>query len=250
MFKSIKFFSVLAFVVIVIEIAMRIFEPSPAAFARPAEVIEVLPNFLLIDGSFGDVWKTLARALLALVIAIPIGLVVGVASAKITCVRGEAEFLVDFLRSIPATALVPLFLVIFGIGDASKVAVGSISGALAIAISVIVGLRGLNVDREQVANTLQIRGISRVYLYELPEIAPAIFVGLRTAASLCLILVVVSEMFIGSEEGIGRVIMDRRYSDDVPSVYAAIFIAGLIGYAINRVLLSVEKAVKSRIGNS
>ena len=64
---------------------------------------------------------------------------------------------------------------------------------------------------------------------------PAFFknVGARTAASLCLTLVVVGKMFIGSTDGMGKVIMDRRYSDDVPTLYSAIIVTGFIGYGIN-----------------
>jgi len=223
-----------------LEVLMRAMDLSLAAFAYPFEVVQALPEFLDQDRSLNHVKSTFLRTIAAFGIALPLGLLSGFLVANAGRLRGEGEIFVDFVRSIPATALVPLFLVVLGTGDSSKVGVGAFSGSLALAISVIVGVRSLNPDRRLVADLLGLRGGRRVVLYELPEILPSIFVGARTAASLCLILVVVSEMSIGSASGLGSVIMDRRYSDDVPGLYGAIVMSGVIGYSINKVFVLLE----------
>jgi NitT/TauT family transport system permease protein len=221
---------------------------SPAAFARPNEIVAALPEFLDLHRSLPDVIATLSKTAAAVILAVPLGLGTGLLVVRVPRVAQEAEFCVDFLRSIPATALVPLFLVIFGAGGSSKIAVGCFSGALAIAISVIIGLRNLDPDRRHVADLIGLSGANRFWLYELPEIAPSIFIGLRTAISLALILVVVGEMFIGSGRGLGRIIMDRRYSDDVPGLYAAVFMTGTVGFLLNKAVLSVEQQLRARLG--
>ena len=73
---------------------------------------------------------------------------------------------------------------------------------------------------------------------------PALVVGLRTAISLCLILVVVAEMFIGARSGLGWLIQDRRYSDAVPVVYGAILVTGVVGYLFNHALRRLEAWVR------
>jgi NitT/TauT family transport system permease protein len=78
-------------------------------------------------------------------------------------------------------------------------------------------------------------------LLDLPEAAPQIFLGMRTGISLALILVVVSEMLIGSNRGLGRVIADMRYTDDTPRLYAALIVAGAIGFFFNILISFIER---------
>lgn len=81
----------------------------------------------------------------------------------------------------------------------------------------------------------------RFWLVDIPEAAPQIFLGLRTGISLALILVVVSEMLIGSNHGLGKVIADMRYTDDKGRMYAALITTGMIGFACNKLLMLIEK---------
>lgn len=239
-----RFFLFLFFLFGLIEITISVFRLSPAAFARPSEIFFSVYAFFLPSMMLPDVLGTIQRTLLAFILSFPVGIVFGIIASKSKYFDNELKFTIDFLRSIPATALIPLFLVLFGPHDLSKIAVGVFSGALSIAISVVVGEKSLNQDRKVVADLLKLRGFKRIILYELPEMAPVIFVGSRTAASLCLILVVVGEMFIGSNNGLGKVIMDTRYSDDVPTLYAAIVMTGVIGFFINFIFIYFEKRIK------
>ncbi len=244
----IRHLSITIIFLIGIELFMKLLKLSPAAFALPSEILLMMPKFFLPSGELYDLYSTVYRTIVAFLVSLPIGIVIGLFTSKISLVKDEASFVIDFVRSIPATALIPLFLVLFGPGDLSKITVGIFSGSLVIAISVLVGYQSLNKDRKRVSDLLNLNGFKRILYYELPEISPAIFVGARTAISLCLILVVVSEMFIGSKSGLGRIIMDRRYSDDVPTLYAAIVITGLVGYLINRLFLMIENYYKHKLG--
>jgi NitT/TauT family transport system permease protein len=92
-----------------------------------------------------------------------------------------------------------------------------------------------------VAHTLGLKGIKRMVLLDIPEAAPQLFLGMRTGISLALILVVVSEMLIGSNRGLGKVIADMRYTDDTPRLYAALFVAGVIGFLYNALVAFAER---------
>lgn len=213
---------------------------SPAALAHPGEVVKALPKVLSMSGNLPDVWSTINRSVLAFALSVPIGLIAGFLIFFGGEARPPAEFLLDFLRSIPATALVPVFLIIYGIGDTTKIAVGAFSSALVICLSVMAGLRGRSSTRLGVARTLGLTGMRRMVLLDLPEAAPQLFLGMRTGISLALILVVVSEMLIGSNRGLGKVIADMRYTDDTPRLYAAIVVAGAIGFLYNAFVAFAE----------
>ena len=214
---------------------------SPAALAHPGEVVRALPKVLSISGNLPDVWSTISRSALAFAISVPIGLVVGFLIFFGGGARQPAEFLLDFLRSIPATALVPVFLIIYGIGDTTKIAVGAFSSSLVICLATLAGLHGRSSTRLGVARTLGLTGVKRMVLLDLPEAAPHLFLGMRTGISLALILVVVREMLIGSNRGLGKVIADMRYTDDTPRLYAAIVVAGAIGYFYNALVAFAEQ---------
>ena len=242
--------SILAFVVVIgglIEVAMRLGHASPAAFARPSEVVGVLPEFAPGGRFAADVGWTALRGLGSFLIALPVGLLFGLSIAKAGILRPPLGATMDFLRSTPATALVPVFLLIFGPGTESKVAAGAFTGALSVALAVAVGIQNLDGDRRVVADLIGLKGFRRVFLYELPEALPAMFVGIRSAVSLAFILVIVAEMLIGSESGLGHVIMDMSYTDDVPAVYGAIVCSGALGYLANEAVSIVERALTRKL---
>ena len=214
---------------------------SPATLAGPWELARALPKLLSPSGGLPDVASTAWASLLAFLLSAPLGLSLGVLAYTAGEAGAAAEFSLDFLRSVPATALTPAFLILFGLSFGTKVALGAFSSALVIALATLSGLRRGNPTRRAVASTLGLTGARRLLLVELPEAAPQFFLGLRAGVSLALILVVVAEMMIGSTRGLGKVISDMRYTNDVPLLYAAIFAAGVIGYAYNRLLLLAER---------
>lgn len=225
------------------ELALRAGLVSPAALAYPSEVLYALPSVLSPSGNGADVLSTLTRSLLAFLLSIPCGITCGTVIYFAGSARAPAEFALDFLRSIPATAMVPVFLILCGVGDSTKIAAGAFSSTLIICLSTVAGLRGRNATRIGVARTLEIDGFRRLLLVDLPEAASQIFLGMRTGISLALILVIVSEMLIGSNRGLGKVIADMRYTDDKGRLYAAILMSGVIGYGFNWVLAAIEKSV-------
>jgi ABC-type nitrate/sulfonate/bicarbonate transport system permease component len=228
-------------VLVIWEGALRLRLVSPAALAHPIEVARTLPSIFSPSGNLSDVWSTISRSLFAFGLSVPIGVVAGFLIFFGGEARNPAEFALDFARSIPATALVPVFLIMFGVGDTTKVAVGAFSSALVICLSALAGLRGRSSTRLGVARTLRLTGMKRMVLLDVPEAAPQLFLGMRTGISLALILVVVSEMLIGSNHGLGKVIADMRYTDDVPRLYAALVAAGAIGFLYNAVLAALER---------
>jgi ABC-type nitrate/sulfonate/bicarbonate transport system permease component len=196
-----------------------------------------------LNGKLGsDFLITLERTALAIALAaaigIPIGLILG-ASEKF---YRSLEFVVDFFRSTPATAIFPLFLLLFGVDDKTKVYVATFAASLAIIFNVAYGVMNARKTRLLAAWLMGARR-HQILLVILLESFPQTFIGLRTGVSLALIVVIVAEMFIGSKDGLGNSIFEAQQLFEMPSMYAAIFASGALGYGLNLLFRLIEKRV-------
>lgn len=176
---------------------------------------------------------------MAVIAGVPIGIVLGANAA----IYRSVEFLIDFFRSTPATALFPLFLLLFGLGDFAKIAVASFAAWLVIVFNVAYGVMNARQTRILAAHSMgasSLRIFRDVIFYET---LPQIFIGLRTAVSLALVVIIVAEMFIGATDGIGHRIIDAQISYSLTEMYGAILIAGAMGYGLNLALLIIERSL-------
>lgn len=181
--------------------------------------------------------RTVYATIIAAVIAIPLGIFLG-ASERL---YRSVEFVVDFFRSTPASALFPLFLVLFGVGDRTKISVAAFGAALVILFNVAYGVMNARKTRLLAAKAM---GASRMRILTdvmLLESLPQTFVGLRNGVSLALVIVVVAEMFIGSTNGLGNRVFEAQQLFAMPDMYAAIFAAGALGYGLNLLFLLIER---------
>jgi sulfonate transport system permease protein len=191
-----------------------------------------------MDGTLGfDFLKTVYRTAAATLIAIPLGIVLG-SSERL---YRSLEFVVDFFRSTPASALFPLFLVLSGVGDETKIAVAAFGAILVILFNVAYGVMNARKTRLLAAKVM---GASRwrvLFDVMLLESLPQTFVGLRNGVSLALVIIAVPEMFIGSQDGLGHSVFEAQQLFDMPRMYAAIFAAGALGYGLNLMFLLIER---------
>jgi ABC-type nitrate/sulfonate/bicarbonate transport system permease component len=188
-----------------------------------------------------DFLKTLERTAYAIAIAAVIAIPLGVFLGAYEKLYRAVEFVVDFFRSTPASAMFPLFLVIFGVGDKTKILVASFGAALVIVFNVAYGVMNARKTRLLAAKVM---GASRYRILTdvmLLESLPQTFVGLRNGVSLALVIVVVAEMFIGSVDGLGHRVFEAQQLFDMPDMYAAIFASGALGYGLNLAFLVIEK---------
>jgi ABC-type nitrate/sulfonate/bicarbonate transport system permease component len=183
------------------------------------------------------VMRTITSTAIAAVIAIPLGILLG-SSEK---VYRSVEFLIDFFRSTPASAMFPLFLVLFGVGDRTKIAVAAFGAALVILFNVAYGVMNARKTRLLAAKVMGASRSRVLFDVMLRESLPQTFVGLRNGVSLALVIIVVAEMFIGSTDGLGQRVFEAQQLFDMPGMYAAIFAAGALGYALNLLFLLIER---------
>jgi NitT/TauT family transport system permease protein len=181
--------------------------------------------------------RTIISTAIAAAIAIPLGIFLG-SSEKL---YRSVEFVIDFFRSTPASALFPLFLVLFGVGDRTKISVAAFGAALVILFNVAYGVMNARKTRILAAKVM---GASRFRILTdvmLLESLPQTFIGLRNGVSLALVIVVVAEMFIGSTDGLGHRVFEAQQLFAMADMYAAIFAAGALGYGLNLLFLTIER---------
>lgn len=209
----------------------------------PADTIVTLVSGLLGGPLLGDFLVTVARTLQAFVIAAVIGMPVGVLLGSNEKAYRSVEFLIDFFRSTPSSALIPLFLLIFGVSDINKVAIAAFGAFLIVVFNSAYGV--INARKQRVA-AAKVMGASRWQIFKdvlVWESLQPSFVGLRSAVSMALVIVIVAEMFIGSENGLGHRIIDAQQVLNVKSMYAAILAAGALGYVLNILFLVIERRI-------
>lgn len=213
------------------------------AFFLPSPwiTLKTLVSILSTGTGLTDVGATLERVItafaIALCIGIPLGLMLGISEK----VYRSVEFIIDFFRSTPSTALFPLFLIVFGVTDSSKIAVAAFASTLIIVFNTAYGVIHGKKSRILAA---KIMGASRLQIFSsivFWESLPQTFIGVRNAISLSLVVIVVTEMFIGTNQGLGHRIIDAQIKYDIADMYASILLTGIIGYLFNVVFLLAER---------
>ena len=185
------------------------------------------------------VWRTVQAFLIAAVLGMPLGVLLGSNEKAYRSV----EFLIDFFRSTPSSALIPLFLMIFGVSDINKVAIAAFGALLIVVFNSAYGV--INARKQRVM-AAKVMGATRWQVFKdvlIWESLQPSFVGLRSAVSMALVIVIVAEMFIGADSGLGNRIINSQQVMNVKDMYASILAAGALGYALNVLFLLIERKI-------
>jgi sulfonate transport system permease protein len=228
---------------IVWDLVVRLGYIKPILLPPPLDTIGALVNGLAGGPLLGDfavtVWRTLQAFAIAAVVGVPLGVVLGSNEKAYRSV----EFLIDFFRSTPSSALIPLFMMIFGVSDINKVAIAAFGALLIVVFNSAYGV--INARKQRVM-AARVMGATRWQIFKdvlIWESLQPTFVGLRSAVSMGLVIVIVAEMFIGSDSGLGHRIINTQQVMNVREMYAAILAAGVLGYVLNIVFLLLERRV-------
>jgi sulfonate transport system permease protein len=209
----------------------------------PADTLATLVTGMAGGSLLFDFYVTLYRTLIAFGIAVLGGMPLGILLGSNEKAYRSVEFLIDFFRSTPASALIPLFLLIFGTSDINKIAIAAFGAWLLIVFNCAYGV--INARKQRIA-AAKVMGATRWQIFKdvlIWESLQASFVGLRSAVSMALVIVVVAEMFIGSESGLGHKIINAQQVMNTKMMYAAIMSAGILGYLLNILFLALERRI-------
>lgn len=211
----------------------------PSPFDTVMTLVNGLAGGPLLKDFMVTLWRTFEAFSIAAVVGVPLGVVLGSSEKAYRSV----EFLIDFFRSTPSSALIPLFLMIFGVSDINKVAIAAFGALLIVVFNSAYGVMNARKQRVMAARVM---GASNWQVFKdvlVWESLQPTFVGLRSAVSMALVVVIVAEMFIGSDSGLGNRIINSQQVMNVKYMYASILAAGGLGYVLNIVFLMAEKKI-------
>jgi ABC-type nitrate/sulfonate/bicarbonate transport system permease component len=175
-----------------------------------------------------NVALTLARIGVGFVLGAVPGVVLGLAIGLFRTVRAALQPIVDATFPVPKIALLPLFILIFGLGEASKYAVVAVSVVYLVLINTAAGVRGIDRVYLDVAHNV---GASRRTLFvavALPAAMPMIVTGLRLGIGVAL-LVIVSAEFVGARSGLGYLIWSAWQEFQVERMYVGLLAVAVLG---------------------
>ena len=226
--------------------AVRLFDLSDSV-AAPSDAARALVE-AMADGSLsGEVATTLGSYVEGLALAVAAGVALGVAIGSWRVLEDASSIVVEFLRPIPAVALVPLAIFWFGAGTPTIRFLVAYAAVWPILVHTIHGVRGVDRMLYDVAATSGVEGAARVIRVSLPAALPSIVTGIRISAALGLVVCVTAEYFVGSQ-GVGDYLNDQRMAHMLPELYAAAALTGLIGVAIATLLGEGERRIVFWVG--
>lgn len=186
-----------------------------------------------------DVLPSLERMLLGYLAAALAGVAGGLLIGLWVPARRFSRPMVEFLRAIPPPVLIPFAILAFGVGPQFKVFVIAIGCVWPVLLNAVDGVRGMDPLLLEVARTYRVSPADRLLRVVLPAAAPGIFAGLRTALSLALILMVISEME-ASTNGIGFFVLQAQRSFAIADMWSGILLLGVLGYLFNTGFVALE----------
>ncbi len=211
-------------------------------FPPLTEILSTFADTWLFERMGSDVVPSLERLGLGYVIACVAAVALGLALGLSGRLRRAADPIVEFLRAIPAPALLPFALLVLGVGNNSKIFVIAFVCLWPILLNAIDGVSGVDPTLVDTGRVYRIPAKDRLMKVVLPAAAPQIFAGMRTSLSLALILMVISEM-VASSNGIGYFVLQSQRSFAIPEMWSGIILLGILGYLFNAVFLLLERRV-------
>ncbi len=211
-----------------------LFLPAPVAIGRALWQL----------AASGRLWAELAPSLVRLVAGWALGTVAGVlaglAAGLLTVVRAPVRAVVAALFPIPKIALVPLFILWFGIGEGSKLATIALGTFFPTVIATLAGVDGVSRSLLRMGQAFSLSRRAILLKIVLPGALPAVLSGMRVTSSIAIVLLVAAEM-IGAEHGIGAFVLQEGNLYDVDGLMAGIVVLSLLGLAVAGVLGWLER---------
>jgi len=230
--------AVLVLFLAVWEAAFRLGLLSPIVFGSPS---------LIASAAAKDGWDfllafriTVFEIALAILIAWTLGVAFGVVAGSLPVLARISAPVLSALIAVPLVVLYPVLIAWLGLGPASKIVFGVVSGIFPIALNTMVGVQGIDRGYATMAAAMGANRRQIMFQVMAPLALPAIISGLRLGTALIVIGVVLSEM-LGSTDGIGFWISYHRALFNTGQVYLGILLALLVAGLANAALSLVER---------
>jgi NitT/TauT family transport system permease protein len=211
-------------------------------FSRPTLVAQRLYELFVGGEIYRHIVVTMTEVLIGYGLGALLGLALGFMFGRSRILSKLFQPFIIGLYSIPKIALAPLFIVWFGLGMESKVAVVVLATFFLVFFNTYSGLLNVNEELVQLARLMKASWAQTIYRVILPASAAQIFIGLKTAVPYAVIGAVIGE-YIGSDEGLGHFVLYSAQTFDAPSMFAGIVVLVFLVFAVNVVLELIEARI-------
>ncbi|MDI4649602.1 ABC transporter permease [Cohnella hashimotonis] len=204
---------------------------------------ELLSDGTLLKDIGISFYRVIAGWSLGSLVAIPLGLIIG----RVAVIRVFAEPFLNFIRFIPPIAFITLFLVWFGIGEQSKVALIMYATLFIVMINTLVGVLSLEEDKVRSARSMGASEWQILLHVVIPATTPYMFTGIRLAMGTSYMAIIGAEM-MAANEGVGFLIWNSRLFFRTDWIFVGLISLGLMGFITDRIVGWVGRKVLYRYG--
>ena len=228
------------------EVSVRLFDLDDSV-AAPSAALSALAGGLWSGTLSGEIGTTLESYAEGLALALAVGVVLGIVLGSSRTLLDAFSVVIEFLRPIPAVALIPVAILFFGVGVPTSRFVIAYAALWPVLINTLYGVRGSDRLLHDVAKTSGVTSLGRLVRVTLPGALPSIATGVRVSASIALLVGVTAE-FVTGTGGIGSYMQRQQLAFQLPELYAAVVLVGVLGYVINVVLRVAQARLAFWVG--
>ena len=242
--KRLKSFAWEIWLPIVLIIAWLVLSAGSKSFYFPAlsSILQKTQEVWFFNGIVENLLPSLVRILAGFGLGLLVGVVAGTMLGLLPRIEGAIRPLLEFLRSTPGVALLPIAVIFLGIGDGMKIFMIALASMWPILLNTIDGVRSVEPVLLEVARSYRLTLADRIRFIYIPNAAPQIFAGARVSLAIAAVVMVVTEM-IGSPGGIGYFILDSQRTFKILDMWSGIVMLGVLGFLLNLGFRLVEAHV-------
>lgn len=224
------------------EAAGRVGLTNPHLLPAPSRVFVDIYELIVSRELFGAFTASMVRVVSGFLIAVVVGVILGILMARFKLAEDFIDPLVELVRPISPLAILPLAILWFGIGDASKIFLIALSCSFPVLLNTYAGVKSIDVALIRAARSLGANQSEVIRRIILPGSLPTILTGVRISWGIALIVIIASEM-VGAVNGLGFMVLDAQQTFKVERVFSGIFVIGAVGFITDRLLRWFRKAI-------
>ena len=217
------------------------------AVSNPVSVAEAAKNLLTSSAGWSDIQTTGVELVVGFALGVLIGTVLALVLGGLPVAGRVLEPLIAAVNGIPKIALAPLFLLFFGIGTESKIAIAVFSASFIMFYNLYLGLRLVDGELVEIVRVMGGRWQDVLRYVTLPSLAPPFFAGLKASAPLAMLGVIAGE-FIASFNGLGHLLYIDSQQLDAAGTFGALVVLVIMSLIINSILTWLDNLVLRLLG--
>lgn len=211
-------------------------------FPPLSKISQSLVNGFTSGTMLRDLMFSLSNILIGIAVATIIGVVVGILIGELERLRQVLDPFLQFVRSVPQSALIPIVIGALGIGQAPKIYMIGFACFWPVLLNTIDGVRSIAPEVRDMARSYRIPTVMRIRKVVLPAALPQIVAGVRVSLAVGVVIMVVSEIF-SAVAGIGHYINMAGSSFDISGAWAGTLLVGALGYVLSSSFNLIEKGM-------